>query len=98
MANPQSVLEAIPGVTKAWQQPPASGGMSYPCITFKRDYSFNRHANNKLYMHRKRWLVTVIDYSPNSAIADAVEAFPYCTFDRFYTAGNLNHTVFKLYF
>jgi hypothetical protein len=72
--------------------------MVYPCILYKRDNRKTRHADNQPYNVRKRYLVTVIDRSPDSTIPDLVAALPSCVFDRFYTADNLNHDVFKLFF
>jgi hypothetical protein len=40
----------------------------------------------------------VIDRNPDSELPDKVIELPLCKFDRFYTADNLNHTVFTLFF
>jgi hypothetical protein len=40
----------------------------------------------------------VIDPDPDSPIVDAVAELPLCTYDRFFTADNLNHDVFNLFF
>jgi hypothetical protein len=94
----QEVLEDIPDVVKAWEQPPKGTQLTYPCIVYMRDLSANEFANNKLYKHMKRWQVTVIDPNPRSGIPDVVENLPYCTFSRKFVSENLNHTVFNLYF
>jgi len=46
----------------------------------------------------KRYQVTVIDADPDSIIPEKIEALPMCTFDRQFTADNLYHDVFSLYF
>jgi len=79
-------------------QPPPSVVMEYPCIVYQRDYKNTEFADGLPYKHRKRYQVMVIDEDPDSSIPDRVAEFPMCLFDRFYTAKNLNHDVFKLFF
>jgi hypothetical protein len=55
-------------------------------------------ADGQPYKRGNRYLVTVIDRNPDSLIPDKVAALPMCVYDRFYTADNLNHNVFKLFF
>lgn len=45
-----------------------------------------------------RYTVTIIDRNPDSAIPNKVAELPLCSFNRFYTADNLNHFVYNLYF
>jgi len=89
------LLTMVPNV---YFQPPPTVMMKYPCIVYKRDYNNTEFADDKPYKHRKRYMVTVIDQSPDSDIPDKVRELPLCLFDRFYTADNLNHDVFKLFF
>lgn len=79
-------------------QPPPSKVMQYPCIVYKRDYQNTQFANDQPYLRRKRYQVTVIDSDPDSEIPDMVGALPLCVFDRFFTADQLNHDVFRIYF
>ncbi len=92
------ILTGIKGVLKVYFQPPASIKMEYPCIRYAIDQDYNQRANNELYSHRIRYTVTVMDKNPDSVIPDALRVLPYCSFDRFYTADNLNHWVFSIYF
>jgi hypothetical protein len=94
----QALLSSIPGVTKAYFQPPPSISMTYPCIVYQRDSASIQHANNLLYRHMKRYQVTVIDYDPDSAIPDVVVQLPTANFSRHFTADKLNHDVYTLYF
>jgi hypothetical protein len=100
MAKPvedlQALLKAIPQVKDCYIQ--KSSGMEYPCIRLVRDDSLKRYADNRVYFFKKRYLATVIDRDPGSAIPDLVEELPYTTFDRFYAAEGLNHFVFKIFF
>jgi len=85
-------------VQNVYFQPPPSVQMKYPCVVYHRDYKDTKFADGMPYANRKRYQVTVIDINPDSTIPDQIAAMPMCTFDRFYTADNLNHDVFKLFF
>ena len=72
--------------------------MQYSCIIYHRDDIHFRYADNIPYRYAKRYMVTVIDRDPDSAIPDSIALLPYCSFDRSYVADNLNHDVFILYY
>ena len=72
--------------------------MSYPCIVYKRDYSATKHADNKLYSHKLRYQVTVIDEDPDSTIPFKVAQLPESMFSRFFVTHNLNHDIYIVYF
>lgn len=95
----QAILAGIPGVVKAYFQPPNGAEMEYPCIVYERS-SINVntwHADNIKYWRMKRYSVTVIDRSPDSPIVDAVESLRYTEIERFFVADGLNHTVFQTF-
>jgi hypothetical protein len=92
----QSILELI--VEDVYFQPPTNFQLQYPCIIYERDGGEADHADNGLYLHTKRYMVTVIDRNPDSELPDRVERLPLCSFDRFFTADSLNHHVFNLFF
>lgn len=88
----------ILGTRNVYFQPPESVKMQYPCIVYKRSSVHTRFADNELYMRKKRYTVTIIDKNPDSEIPDKVMSVPMCTFDRHFTADNLNHDVFSIYY
>jgi hypothetical protein len=94
----QQILVGLLGSDNVYFQPPPSIKMVYPCIMYKRDYAETKFSGNKPYFHQTRYLVTVIDKNPDSLIPDKIAKLPMCLFDRFYTADNLNHNVYKLFF
>lgn len=79
-------------------QPPPTKQMEYPCIVYHRDNENAEHADNFPYTRKKRYQVTVIDPDPDSELPDKVGELPLCVFDRFFTADQLNHDVYKLFF
>lgn len=92
----QSLLESI--TENVYFQPPTNISIQYPCIIYEQDGTKSERADNRLYRHTKRYQVTVVDRDPDSALPDKVIELPMCEFNRFYTADNLNHSVFTLFF
>jgi hypothetical protein len=90
------LLEAI--TTNVYFQPPVNVQLQYPCIIYHRDFADTKFANDKPYSHTLRYMVMVIDKNPDSDIPSKVAALPMCLFNRFFTADNLNHDVYNLYF
>lgn len=95
----QYELEAIEGVKKVFFQPPASVRLSYPCIIYKLDGMYQRHADDESYLNRRQYLVTVIDTNPDSTIAEEViRKFKFARFDRRFVSDNLYHDIITLYY
>lgn len=94
----QSLLEELLGTDKVYFQPPPNVVLTYPCIVYKRDFAQTTFADNQPYDRQIRYQVTVMDKNPDSELPAKVAALPMCLFDRFYTADNLNHDVFNLFF
>lgn len=92
------IFVAIPGVLKVYFQPPESVKLEYPCIVYSRNSRDTKFADDSPYINKIRYQVKVIDKNPDSIIPEKVANMPMCTFDRHYTANNLNHDVYNLYF
>lgn len=88
----------LPAGKHAYFQPPPTQKMTYPCIEYHLDRIDIRHADNRPYRHTKRYQLTVMDPDPDSDIPDQVALLPRVAFDRKFTADNLHHFVFTLYF
>jgi hypothetical protein len=94
----QHLFEMLLGSRNVYFQPPANVQMQYPCIVYELDTVESLFADNKPYRHTKRYQVTVIDSDPDSGLPDKIAELPLCSFQRHYTADNLNHDVFNLFF
>lgn len=81
-----------------YHQPPVNVEMKYPCIKYERDDIDIKYADNSPYYNTTRYQVTVIDKDSDSNIPEKIAALPMCRFNRHYTADNLNHDVFNLFF
>lgn len=93
-----TLLLGIPGVADAYFQPPETQQLQYPCIIYKWDDESTEYADNLPYARTRRYQIKIIDRDPDTEIPKAVGDLPMSSFDRFYTADNLNHYVFNLYF
>lgn len=93
-----SLLKEILGSGNVYFQPPANVALAYPCIIYSRNKNPTKFANGKPYMSQIGYKVTVIDRNPDSLIPAKVAALPMCSFDRTYTADNLNHDIYNLYY
>lgn len=92
------ILCNILGSRNVYFQPPATIKMSYPAIVYKLNDIENVSANDAVYNQRYSYEVIVIDSDPDNEIMKHVSALPFCRFNRYYTAGNLNHYVFTIYY
>ena len=91
-----AIFKAI--TSNVYHQPPPNHRMEYPCIVYMRNDEFLAHANDLPYKRVRAYQVTIIDSNPDSTIPSEVAALPMCKFDRHFTADQLNHDVYTLYF
>lgn len=94
----QALLVALLESANVYFQPPPTVKIQYPCIIYKRDNIVTAFADNKPYKYKKRYQLTIVDTNPDSDIHEKVATLPLCSYDRFYTADNLNHDVYNLFF
>lgn len=93
-----SKLQEILGSQNVYFQPPSSIRMAYPCIIYRLQNIDEKFANDSLYARKKRYIITIIDSNPDSVIPDKVSELQLTTFDRYYSADNLNHYVYLTYY
>lgn len=95
--NLQTTLERILGCRRVYFQPPESVKLSYPCIIYEEARGTQKHANNRMYIYRKAYAITVIDKDPDSVLPDKIRQLPLCDAGRPFKADNLNHWQFTIY-
>lgn len=92
-------LVAMLGSNYVYFQPPESIKLTYPCIVYKRTTATIKFADDKVYNYRYAYEITIIDKNPDSNLVDKMfSAFPLIRFNRHFTADNLNHDVFTVYY
>lgn len=94
----QKVLEHTLGSKNVYFQPPENLQMKYDCIRYERSRILPKFAGNKPYILNHCYQVTAIYRNPDSDLPEKIAMLPMCEHERNYTADNLNHDVFHLYF
>jgi hypothetical protein len=92
----QSLLETF--TEHVYFQPPTNVQLQYPCIVYQRDFAHTLYADGRPYKNTTRYAITVIDRDPDSDIPEKVAEMPMSAFNRFFTADQLNHDVYVVYF
>lgn len=94
----QKELEKLLNSRNVYYQTPETVKMEYPAIRYSKSDVDTRFANDKPYMHKNQYEIIVIDKKPDNPVIDKILSMPMCTYDRHYTADNLNHDVMTLYY
>lgn len=94
----QAVLEGLQDGLSVYFQPPSNIQMSYPAVVYNRDFLHSSFADNAPYARTNRYQVTVIDKDPDSLVPDKVASLPMTNYVRHFTADNLNHDIYYVYF
>lgn len=92
------ILSGIPGVKKAYFQPPETVKLEYPCIIYHLQNVYMQSADDYPYKNRDGYSVMIIDRNPDSEIRRNLEAMQLCRFDRYFTSDGLNHWSYVLYY
>lgn len=90
--------EIVGGTGRVYFQPPSNVKLSYPCIIYKLDDIDTEFADNNPYSLTKKYVVMIVDKNPDTELPMKLAQLPMCTMNRVYTAENLYHYVFDLYF
>lgn len=83
---------------RVYYQPPANTEMRYDCIRYERAKIDPAFANNQPYQLNDRYQITAIYKNPDSDIPKKIAMLPTCAHERHYTADNLHHDIFHLYY
>lgn len=88
----------ILGSRHVYFQPPESVKMKYPAIVYERTLLPTKYADDQAYKKDRAYKVIVIDKNPDSELIDKILQLPMCNWLNHYSADNLNHDVFNLYY
>lgn len=92
-------LQEVMQSNKLYFQPPDGSKITYPCAIYKVLNIDIDNADDLVYKHIVGWQITIIDRSPDSIYPDRLmKQFGRARFDRAFTADNLNHYVFTIYY
>ena len=80
-------------------QPPSNIRMSYPAIVYSKTPKFKEFGNDRVYIKKQGYQVTVMDKDPDSLIADDLEEdFQYCSISQYFTNDSIHHVTLELYY
>ncbi len=91
-------IEEYNGDKHVYFNSPSGHNMVYPAIRYNLKTINGSYANNSVFLQQKAYELTLIDRNPDSIYVEKILQLPYCKFDRFYTADNLNHWTFTLFY
>ena len=94
----QEFLETLKGDRNVYFQPPSSVKMNYPAIVYKLSDINNTHADNSPYIQDTAYQLIYITKNPDDVMIKTLSKLPMCKYDRHYTADNLNHYSYTLYY
>ena len=98
-ANLQTEFEELLGSRNVYFQPPPSIRMHYDAIRYELAGKDLMHADNRVYKFSNRYDGVVITKDPDTLIPDKILShFEMVSFGRPYTADNLYHYPFTLYY
>lgn len=87
------------GSRNVYFQPPENVKMQYDAIRYKLGGKNLKRANNKIYLSANQYEGVFITRDPDTTIPDKLLAhFEMCSFGRPYTADDLNHYPFTIYY
>lgn len=73
--------------------------LRYPCFVYEFSTDRNFNADDKRYIKREGYDVTVISKDADETFKDDLEdAFLYCEWIRSFVSENLNHHIYKIYY
>lgn len=94
------ILNSIPGVKKAYFEPPTNIQLKYPCIIYSLQGHDDDFADNIRYRRSKMYKVSILDENPDSEIPEALEdSLPYCDMiSSPYVVNGIHHFVYQVNF
>ena len=86
------------GSENVYFQPPENLQIHYPCIIYSLSGLYDRHADNKTYHRRREYNLLYITWDPDDAVIEAIADLELCSLGKPYTADNLHHYPYTLYY
>lgn len=93
-----NLLKELLGSEYVYYQAPEGTKMSYPAIKYSKQTIRKDYANNRAYSMRDCYQLIVIAKLPDHPVIKKLLTLPYCSYDRYYVADNLNHDVLTIYY
>ena len=95
----REIQEIELGYQHTYYDPPEEVRMKYDAVVYKKSDMNVRRANNKSYLIRDAYFVTVISRDPDTKVPHAIqERFERCAPGRPFVRDNLHHFPFTIFY
>ena len=86
------------GSQNVYFQPPENLKVKYPCIIYSLNGFYEKYANNKTYHRKREYNLLYITYDPDDQMIETLADLPLCDLGKPYTADNLHHYPYTIYY
>lgn len=94
----QCLLEKTIGSKQAYFQPPASFRIKYPCIVYELEDLTPVFADDLTYLMHDSYQITFMTHDPDDCRIKKIASLPQVRFSRYFSADNLHHYVYIMYY
>lgn len=96
--NLQTMLEELFESDEVYYNPPESMRIAHPAIVYRLSKIDKKSADNRAYLLKPCYEITVIDPLPDNPVIKKLLALPYCTYETGYVSDGLHHDRLTLYY
>ena len=93
-----NILRTTLGSSNVYFDPPETIKLKYPCIIYSLEGNTDMYADNKTYYRYKRYSMIYITQNADDPMADTLSDINFCKLVRYYTADNLYHYAFEIFY
>ena len=80
-----------------YYQPPENIKIEYPALIYTKDNINIKYANNRSYIMKDRYMITIIDKRPDNQAIKKILNLENASYNRHYVSNGLNHDVLTIY-
>lgn len=80
-----------------YYQPPENIKIEYPALIYTKDNINIKYANNRSYIMKDRYMITIIDKRPDNQAIKKILNLENTSYNRHYVSNGLNHDVLTIY-
>lgn len=94
----QCLLEKTISSDQVYFQPPESMRIKYPCVVYELEDLTPVYADDLTYLLHDSYQITYMTHDPDDCNIKRIAALPQVRFSRYFSADNLNHYVYIMYY
>ena len=94
----QCLLEKTIDSKQVYFQPPASIRIKYPCVVYELEDLTPVFADDLTYLLHNSYQITYMTHDPDDCVIKKIAGLPQIRFSRYFSADNLHHYVYIMYY